>query len=455
MWAETKTYQHVFTTKPSIGDNTLSAVTWTVAGTNLNNYNSGYAGVQFGTSKNNGAISLTSKNEWGAESGTNYEGYTVVKEVRVWINAGSGTPTLSVKIGGVDAESDGTAIQKNSSANTYTNASKVTFSPGVVNTGTVIISATCPNAAYLCAIEIDCEEPSSIVPVTGITLNKTTTSIPNGETETLVATVIPENATKQTITWTSSNMDVATVSAGVVTAVGVGTSTITATTVDGDFTASCDVTVTPAAVPSVTLDFTSNSWNFPVDLKEEGPETYTNNGYSITLYGKNNGFYFDSTAENLLLGKTDATLTLPAFPFNVKSIKVYGYEGASGSVSFNIFVGNNAVSTEATSSKITHSFAIDNNYQTAGNIYVLKVTNSNNARITKVAFYAANNKIVGENRAFLQTSIAPSNARLSIGFGEEATGVFTVNASRQDVNESVFDLQGRRVSQPTKGLYLI
>mgnify|MGYP002856340052 CR=1 FL=1 len=123
------------------------------------------------------------------------------------------------------------------------NASKVTFTPGDANTGTVIISATCSKAAYLCAIEIDCEEPSSIVPVTGITLNKTTTSIPNGETETLVATVIPENATKQTVTWTSSDMNVATVSAGVVTAVGVGTSTITATTVDGGFTASCDVTV--------------------------------------------------------------------------------------------------------------------------------------------------------------------------------------------------------------------
>jgi len=60
----------------------------------------------------------------------------------------------------------------------------------------------------------------------------------------LEATITPENATNKTVTWTSSNPEVATVDAnGLVTAVANGTCTITATTTDGNFTATCNITV--------------------------------------------------------------------------------------------------------------------------------------------------------------------------------------------------------------------
>jgi len=88
------------------------------------------------------------------------------------------------------------------------------------------------------------------IAVTGVTLNKTSTSISVGETETLTATVAPANALNKEITWTSSNTSVATVSEGVVTAVAAGSATITVTTTDGNFTATCAVTV----VTAVTFD---------------------------------------------------------------------------------------------------------------------------------------------------------------------------------------------------------
>ena len=94
------------------------------------------------------------------------------------------------------------------------------------------------------------------IAVTGVTLNKTSASLSVGETETLTATVAPANALNQAITWTSSNTDVATVSAaGVVTAVAAGSATITVTTDDGSFTATCSVTV----VNAVTFDATSDT----------------------------------------------------------------------------------------------------------------------------------------------------------------------------------------------------
>lgn len=63
------------------------------------------------------------------------------------------------------------------------------------------------------------------------------------DTETLTATVAPTDATVQTVTWSSSDDNVATVEDGLVTAIGAGTATITVTTVDGGFTDTCEVTV--------------------------------------------------------------------------------------------------------------------------------------------------------------------------------------------------------------------
>ena len=83
------------------------------------------------------------------------------------------------------------------------------------------------------------------VEVTGVTLDKETLSLTVGEgTGTLEATVAPANATETRLVWYSSDEKVATVSGGVVTPVAEGTATITVVTVDGDYSATCAVTVT-------------------------------------------------------------------------------------------------------------------------------------------------------------------------------------------------------------------
>ncbi|GAP71556.1 bacterial Ig-like domain [Candidatus Symbiothrix dinenymphae] len=106
--------------------------------------------------------------------------------------------------------------------------------------------------------------------VTGVTLNKGTLSLAVGADETLTATVEPNNATNQGVTWVSSDDGKASVdNTGKVTAVAVGTATITVTTDDGSYTANCDVTVTPIAVTGVTLDKTSTT------LAIGGQETLT------------------------------------------------------------------------------------------------------------------------------------------------------------------------------------
>ena len=91
-----------------------------------------------------------------------------------------------------------------------------------------------------------------IVPVSQITLNKAETSISVGNSETLTATVTPENAANKALKWASSDEDVATVAPdGTVTAVKAGAATITATAADGSGkSATCTVTVTGGTTPS-------------------------------------------------------------------------------------------------------------------------------------------------------------------------------------------------------------
>ena len=95
------------------------------------------------------------------------------------------------------------------------------------------------------------------VAVTGVGLNTNKVELSVGEENKLVATVTPEAAANRDVTWNSSKPAVATVdSTGKVVAQAPGTTTITVTTVDGNKTATCEVTVkeTPVAVTGVGLN---------------------------------------------------------------------------------------------------------------------------------------------------------------------------------------------------------
>ncbi len=150
---EIKTYRHIFNEKPTIGSNIkLSNMSWSISATNLNGYNSqNYAGVQFGTSKKNGKITLTSSDAWS------YQNATTIKEVRLWLNTGGSAVTPKVTINNKAATSDGTKVIQNKEAITdWTKTTKVTFTPAEGgDTGVIVIDVTSAKAGYICAIEID------------------------------------------------------------------------------------------------------------------------------------------------------------------------------------------------------------------------------------------------------------------------------------------------------------
>lgn len=97
------------------------------------------------------------------------------------------------------------------------------------------------------------------VPVQGITLDYETLTINRREEGKLTAMVTPSNADCTTVIWTSSNDEIAFVDYwdGIVVARNVGTVTITATTQEGGFTATCEVTVNPRPIENITFDKTT------------------------------------------------------------------------------------------------------------------------------------------------------------------------------------------------------
>ena len=141
---------------------------------------------------------------------------------------------------------------------------------------------------------------------------------------------------------------------------------------------------------TVVLDFTQNGWNLPVTstngLTEEN--SYTDNGITITLAASTKYYLSSATGGYLMLGKTNSTLTLPAFDKAVTQIDVEGTSGASTSVEQNIYVDETAVSTATTGAKnVTNEYEIDPDYQAAGNIYTLKVTSNHNTQITNITVH--------------------------------------------------------------------
>lgn len=116
------------------------------------------------------------------------------------------------------------------------------------------------------AFALTIDEPT-VISVTGVSLDKTSLTLTEGGSDTLNATVTPDNATNKTVTWESNNTSVATVENGKVTAHSAGTAAITVKTADGGYEVTCFVTVkhgnmthTPENAATCTEDGNKEYW---------------------------------------------------------------------------------------------------------------------------------------------------------------------------------------------------
>lgn len=366
-WAEVVTYQHVFKAKPGTGNNVaLSGVNWNIEATNLNGYNSGnYAGVQIGSSSKNGSITLTSSSDWS------YNGATKIKEVRLWLNMGGTSVTPTVTIGGKSATSDGTKVVKNSTAKTdWTKTSKVTFTPsnGGEN-GVIVIKVTSVKAGYICAMEIDCEEDDS-PSKTKTTLSfgadldgKAITKNLGDADFTHKATLTPaiEGAT---ISYSSSDENVAIVEDGEVVLDKVGTTTIKAEYAGDDTYASASASyklhVKDGTVAAGTYTIPVNNWlwgtNYNGAVSDAAELNGSTNGINIRLQKLGTTTMEVTDGQTLAGNSYTMTFTAPT-GYAIQKINFTKGDSWSGNLTLNDGGGTvNGMAWVGTANSVSFSF---------------------------------------------------------------------------------------------------
>jgi len=187
---------------------------------------------------------------------------TVVDDAAVVVSAIELNLTeLELKVGGgkeIKATvkySDGTSSTKEDVVWTTDNPDAIDLDEGwvdAIEVGVANVTASFGGKSATCVVTVISNV--TVVNVTGVSLNKTEASITKNGSLTLTATVLPTNATNKNVAWSSSDETVATVDDGVLTIVGLGTTTITVTTEDGKKTATCEVTITDVLATNIIID---------------------------------------------------------------------------------------------------------------------------------------------------------------------------------------------------------
>ena len=201
---------------------------------------------------------------------------------------------------------------------------------GGANGSTVKIRATSKdNSSVYAEKSVTVTYKIASVSVTGVSLSKSVLSLAVGESETLVATVAPERATDRSVTWESSNKNVATVNQnGTVKAVAAGSAVIGVRTNDGGFTARCNLTVaavvneytltvncaTPGAIVKV-LEYVAGQSSIADAVTYTEPMTFRENT-TVKVWAYKNGM-IDSGMQTIVMDSnktaTVACKTIPGW----------------------------------------------------------------------------------------------------------------------------------------------
>ncbi len=355
---------------------TNQTVTWSSSATGVATVNS--AGVVTGISSGTATITVTSQDG----------GFTATKDINVIqtvtsISSISGSSTV---VAGSTITLSASVSPANATNQTITWSSDATEvatvnSSGVVTgvaAGSATITARSSDGGFTSTLTITVTQP-----VTSISSISGASSVTVGSTITLSASVSPANATNQTITWSSSATGVATVnSSGIVTGVAAGSATITATTADGGFTATKNITVSNVVVSVSSISSISGS-------------------------------------STVVAGST-ITLSASVSPANATNQTITWSSSATGVATVN---SSGVVTGVAAGSATITATTADGGFTATKSITVTQP-------VTSISSISGSSTVAAGSTITLSASVSPANAtNKTITWSSSATGVATVNSS--------------------------
>ena len=373
----------------------------------------------------------------------------------------TGTLTLGnaediwIATSGLDAwEVEGSTLKSNNASHNANNDKEMFLADieGDAGSNLFTVRSSSDSSVNRTSTLVEPEETLAKVSVTGITLNPTALSVEEGKTATITANVVPTNADDTTVTWTSSSPSVATVdTAGKVTGVAEGNTTITARTQDGDFTATCSVTVTPRTTPRYELTNSLEDGGEYLIVSTRSPGSayaLKNPGTSGTNIA--NASYKTSVTiqsdQTVYIETEDAdvvwTATTNGSGFNLTNNGLY-LEGSGGNVGVYSSLNNsdrswsyssgNQLQHLGGSSTYTLRYRSSSNYfqgtTTANNSYtVFLFKKLSNAAVTGIMLDKSTADVSINGTVQLTATVEPANAgNKEVSWGSSDTSVATVD----------------------------
>ena len=356
------------------------------------------------------------------------------------------------------------------------NSSLATVENGQVtalSAGNATITVTTEDGNHTATCKVVVTDP---IPASGVTLSQTELSLLKGATATLVATVVPSEATNKRVTWRSNNTEVATVENCMVTAVSVGKATITVTTEDGNRTATCEVVVTdPIPVTGVTLSQTELSLEkgetadltatvSPADATNQKVTWSSNNttvatveNGKVTAVSGGKANISVTTEDGNHTATCEVTVTVPVTGVTLSQTELPLVKGTTATLTATVSP------TDATNKKVIWS---SNNSSVAtlenGQVTAMSVGNATITVTTEDGNHTAMCEVV-VTAPILVTGVTLSQTQLSLEKGETADLTATVSpadATNQKVtwssnNSSVATLENGQVTAMSAGNAII
>ena len=286
---------------------------------------------------------------------------------------------------------------------------------------------------YTATIAMQAPTPDPIA-VTSVELNKSDLELTIGETETLIATVAPENADDKSIGWTSDKESVATVDDnGKVTAVGAGEATITVTTTDGGKIATCKVTVNKKAGEIVFATAApSQTWSATA-ADNTYKQTATNTGDATVSYSINDnscGATINSSTGEVTFTKAGSVKVTAS----VDNTDLYAY--ATNAVSYTLTVNKAAGSISYVNpmvEKMVSDAAFTNELTKVGDGTVTYT--SDNEAVAKVDRSTGEVTIIGVGEATIKATVTDG---INYTYATK-TATYTIKVMKPDPNGGLAD----------------